>query len=100
MDQKDKLSRERAEKLRYRAALEASRDMYPRDTVCAICGSIWLAHRGELCPAVGGREKQMELLPRVLRGELPKEALMFQWGGTYFLPLLEGGNRGEVMVTV
>lgn len=31
-------------------ALTVNRDTYPGQTVCAVCGEIWYAHNGEICP--------------------------------------------------
>lgn len=55
-------------------AEEVRRDTYPPNTLCAVCGDIWMRHKGARCPA------------NPCKYEIPIP------GKTIFLPLLETGS--------
>lgn len=79
------------------AAMETDREAFPKDTTCAECGCIWMAHMGKLCPS--SQPPNYEELRRIVRmvaaGELPHEMLTrprFVWRGSFFVPLLDCGD--------
>ena len=78
-------------------ALNVKDDTYPGSTECAVCGEIWFAHSGEICPicsVCGVHGLQHTPTPRSKAIEVVEIRDQYVWvlcqgGVTTFLPVLD-----------
>ena len=84
-------------------AIIAKRDTYPPQTECAVCGEMWVAHNGELCPICSicnthglrhpeFRDRPIDIVQ--IRENENYRWVLCQGGATTFLPLLDGDFDG------
>ena len=80
-------------------AISAKRDTYPGNTECAICGELWYAHNGELCPkcSICGHHalRHVVAIGQAIEVIELRESSDYVWticrgGTTTFLPRLDG----------